>query len=177
MSKVYVGAEFVNNQGSRFVIVSKCAEPRYWVVRFDSGFVATAKDTNIPYGKVKDYYKPSVYGVGYIGSAMRIPARESGTLVRRVYDVWANMLKRTYGAYTDHWNADYSDVQVCAEWHNFTFFLQDIQRVPGYEAWLQDSTICLDKDLARGRLYSRSTCKFITNVENLSEASLRRWHG
>lgn len=175
MSRFYVGAEFINNQGCKFKLIKRAQEARYWVVQFESGYVTTAKDSNIPYGKVKDYFTPTVYGVGYLGSSRRIPARKYGTTIRKKYDLWANMLKRVYGGYREAWNADYTDVEVCPTWHNFTTFANEIEEVPGYEAWLEDTTMCLDKDLAGRRLYSKNTCKFISNAENLSEASTRRW--
>ena len=177
MSRYHIGAEFTNQQGAVFRLTRKCAEPRYWEIKFDSGFTTVAKETNILYGKVKDYWRPSVYGVGYLGATFKLPPRSSSDLLRRKYDLWANMLKRVYGNYADKWNADYSDVEVCPTWHNFLVFAEDVQHVPNYEAWVNNSCMCLDKDLARGRLYSKSTCVFITNEENLSEASLRRWHG
>lgn len=177
MSRYTIGATFTNNQGCTYTITAKAAEPRYWQVRFTSGFTTVAKETNILYGKVKDYLHPSVYGVGYIGAAIKIPGRSVDNILRRKYDLWANMLKRALGTYTDAWNADYSDVLVAPEWFNFCTFAVEIEDVAGYEAWVLDSRMCLDKDLARKRLYSKGTCKFVTNAENLSEASLRRWHG
>ena len=177
MSRYTIGAVFTNNQGSAYTITAKATEPRYWHVRFESGFTTVAKETNILYGKVKDYTHPTVYGVGYLGAAIRIPGRDEGSLLRRKYDLWANMLKRVYGGYPDTWGADYSDVQVAPEWHSFAAFALELEDVVGYEAWVLDSHMCLDKDLARKRLYSRGTCKFVTCAENLSEASTRRWHG
>lgn len=172
MSKVYIGAKFTNKQNATFTVVEKTQQPKYWVVEFESGYKTTASDSNIPYGKVKDYHSPTVYGRGYLGSACRIPQR-GDSLMRRKYDLWANMLKRTCGRYRE---ADtYSDVQVSPDWLNFSVFQIEIESVEGYQAWLEDSSMCLDKDLAKQRLYSRATCKFISLAENSSEASLRRW--
>lgn len=175
LSKYYIGAEFTNRSESKFTIIDKCIEPRYWKVRFETGYVTVAKEPNILYGKVKDYFLPSVYGIGYLGSSQKIPQRESGTLLRAKYDLWANMLKRCYGGYKDSWNADYNHIEVHPQWLNFCVFAQEIEEVRGYEAWLQDTTLCLDKDLSGKFLYSKNTCVFITNAENLSEAGLRRW--
>ena len=172
MSKYYIGAEFVNAEGSTYKIIGKSDESRYWFVEFASGYRTVAKEPNILYGKVKDYYYRSVYGVGYLGAKI---AKPKGSFERAVYDLWANMLRRVYGMYHDHWNGDYTGVQVCPSWHNYCVFREDIKYLEGYEAWVNDSRMCLDKDLSGCRLYSKSTCKFITNAENLSEASNRRW--
>lgn len=172
MSKIYIGAKFKNKQGSEFSVVGKTDIPHYWVVQFQSGFTTTAKDSNIPYGKVKDYTVPTVYGIGYLGAACRIPQR-GDSVMRKKYDLWANMLKRICGRYKEA--KTYYDVQISPEWLNFSVFQIEIESVEGYEAWLQDSTMCLDKDLSNQRLYSRTTCKFISLEENSSESSKRRW--
>lgn len=172
MSKIYIGAKFKNKQGSEFTIVSKTDVPHYWVVVFPSGYSTTAKDSNIPYGKVKDYFAPSVYGKGFLGAACRIPQR-GDSLLRKKYDLWANMLKRTSGKYREA--EAYKDVQVTPEWLNFSIFQIEIESVEGYEAWLQSTTMCLDKDLSEQKLYSRATCKFISLEDNSKESADRRW--
>lgn len=175
MSKYAIGAVFVNNQGCKYTITAKAKKQGYWHVRFDSGFTTIAKQQNILYGKVKDYMHPSVYGVGCLGAAVHIPGRAPNNLLRRKYDLWANMLKRVYGGYNDKWSADYSDVEVTPEWLCFATFAVELEDVPNYEAWVSDSRMCLDKDLAGKRLYSKGTCTFLTPTESLSELSLRRW--
>lgn len=169
MSKYTIGAKFENRQGSVFTLVHHEGGP-FWTVRFDSGYETVAKTQNIVYGKVKDYLRPSVYGVGYIGSGMRIPTRESGDVVRKHYDLWANMIKRTVQ------EKGYEDVTVHPSWHNFTTFNSEISTLEGYSDWLLDSAkYHLDKDLSGSRAYSKGTCRFIPASENLSDASNRRW--
>lgn len=172
MSKVYIGAMFTNKQNSKFIVVSKTDLPKYYVVKFESGYTTTASDSNIMYGKVKDYFYPSVYGKGYLGAVHKIPQRGE-SLLRRKYDLWANMLKRTSGRYQEA--ETYKDVQVTPEWLNFSVFSAEIELVEGYEKWVLDSSLHLDKDLSQQRLYSRSTCKFITISENTKECLNRRW--
>ena len=172
MSKVYLGAKFKNKQNSGFTVVAKTNTPKYWVVQFESGYKTTASDSNIPYGKVKDYFTPTVYGLGYLGAACRIPQR-GDCLLRKKYDLWANMLKRVCGKYKEFDN--YLDVSVTPEWFNFSVFQVEIENVEGYDAWVLDSTMCLDKDLSQQRLYSRATCRFISLEENSKEGSTRRW--
>jgi len=172
MSKIYIGAKFKNKQDKEFTVVSKTDVPSYWVVTFESGYTTAAKDSNIPYGKVKDYLEPTVYGLGYLGAACRIPQR-GDSLMRKKYDLWANMLKRVCGRYREA--KTYHDVQVTPEWLNFTVFQIEIESVEGYEAWTKDTTMCLDKDFHNQRLYSRATCKFIPCEDNSRESATRRW--
>lgn len=169
MSKYTIGAKFENRQGSVFTLVHHEGGP-FWTVRFDSGYETVAKTQNIVYGKVKDYLRPSVYGVGYIGSGMRIPTRESGDVVRKHYDLWANMIKRIVQ------ERGYEDVTVHPSWHNFTTFNSEVTTLEGYSDWLLDSAgYHLDKDLSGSCTYSKGTCRFIPASENLSDASNRRW--
>jgi hypothetical protein len=172
MSKIYIGAKFKNSLGYEFIVIEQTNDPKYWVVKFASGYVATAKNSNIPYGKVKDYWAPSVYGKGFLGAMCNIPKR-GDSLLRKKYDLWANMIKRTSGKYREA--KTYAGVEVAPEWLNFSVFQIEIESVEGYEAWVKDSTLCLDKDLSGQRLYSRATCSFIPLVENTREAANRRW--
>ena len=140
------------------------------VIRFkDTGYVANVQTANIPANKIKDRRKPTVYGVGYIGSEIRIPKR--GEYIRRVYDLWANMLRRCYHDCLDC----YEDVSVDPRWHNFTNFLNTVERIPNYDMWLADGSMHLDKDKSGSRVYSLDTCTFLSPEENTSLARDKRW--
>lgn len=143
----------------------------------DTGYVTNCQISNLTTGKVKDMRKPTVYGIGYIGSEILIPA--SGTLVRRIYDLWANMLKRCYfqsGTYNDKL---YEDVTVDVRWHSFTNFLNTVQVVVGYDLFERGCDVALDKDIkvSGNRVYSLDTCMFVSTRENSQAACNKRWHG
>lgn len=136
------------------------------VVRFQrTGTVVDCQQNNLSQGKVKDFNTRTVYSVGYIGSSLKIPQRGVGT-IRRAYDLWANMLKRTYGEY----DPSYADVEVDPRWHSFTNFLNTLPLVPGYDDWERGVELHFDKDkrVPGSRLYSLDTCWFITPEQNLS---------
>ena len=144
------------------------------IVEFlDTGYVCNVQVQNIGQGKVKDMRRPSVYGVGYLDMDIRIPSRESGSEIRKAYDLWANMLRRCYGGYED----SYKGVTVDKRWHSFRNFLNSIQELEGYDLWLADSSMHLDKDIKvpGSNVYSKDTCKFVTASENISDSSNRRW--
>lgn len=137
------------------------------VVKFvDTGTVLDCQQNNLGRGKVKDYNKPSVYGVGYIGSTLKIPMRGVSE-IRRAYDLWANMLKRSYGNY----DPSYADVSVDKRWHSFTNFMNTLPDVPGYDSWAIGLPMHFDKDLRvpGSRVYSLSTCWFIPPETNLKK--------
>ena len=139
------------------------------VIRFtDTGYTCNVQLSNIPAGKVKDRLEPTVYGVGCIGSDLKIPSRGNG-IIRRVYDLWANMLKRCYNSSALESNSTYTGVVVEKRWLNFTNFLNTIHLVDGYELWESGADVHLDKDLSGERLYSLNTCKFIQATDNVRE--------
>lgn len=143
----------------------KKVHPRVVIRMMNTGTVLNVQTTNIPDGKFEDYRRPTVYGIGYIGSSIKITAR--GTFIRRVYDLWANMLKRVVH--------EYQGVSVDPRWLNFTNFLATIPDVKGYAAWERGEDVHLDKDLSGNKRYSLEDCAFIPAKDNIRESSLRRW--
>nr|DAU69864.1 MAG TPA: hypothetical protein [Bacteriophage sp.] len=153
----------------------KFKHPRAVIQFVKTGTVIDVQTCNIKAGKFEDFMEPTVYGVGFLGSPIRIPARGSNSIIRKIYDLWANMLKRAYGNYGSH--SSYIDCVVDPRWHNFTTFLNTIHEVEGYEEWEKDSSMHLDKDIKKGycKIYSRDHCKFVSAAENVAESVKRRW--
>ena len=146
-------------------------KPTRLIIRFvDTGYITECRATNLVSNKVKDHRKPSVYGVGYL-DGVRIQPR--GTEQRRIYDLWANMLKRAYGGY----DKSYADVAVDKPWHSFKVFLNTFSDIPNYEAFLAGEDVHLDKDLRidGNRVYSLSACQFVPAKVNEAAARNKRW--
>jgi hypothetical protein len=100
-------------------------------IRFiESGWVCNVQVTNIASGHIEDCRAKTVYGVGYLDTNMKIPTR-GNSIIRRVYDLWANMLKRCYGGY----DTCYTGCTVDKRWHSFKNFLNSVQELEGYEEW------------------------------------------
>ena len=152
--------------------------PRLVIEILKTGTVLDVQQGNVLNGKFNDYRERTVYGVGYLGSNITVPNRGVPHIVRRIYDLWANMLKRAYGGYDSCYS--YADVEVDSRWHNFTTFLSTVHKIPGYSEWEKgDKRMNLDKDIrGRGkRMYALDTCMFVTPAENTRECAIRRWHG
>ena len=64
----------------------------------------------------------------------------------RAYMVWKDMLKRCYSP-TDN-RMCYKDCTVCDRWFKLSFFIEDIQKLDGFEFWKNnpDTRIALDKE-------------------------------
>lgn len=153
---------------------NKKQHPRATIQFIDSGWVCNVQTTNIATGRIEDCRAKTVYGIGYLDTDIRIPERKSNSIIRRVYDLWANMLKRCYGQY----DTCYKDCEVDKRWHSFKNFLNSIQDLEGYLEWEKgDKKMCLDKDIkVRGnKIYSKDTCIFIDEASNIREMLNRRW--
>ena len=179
----YIPGSIVNTPKGKIRILSyrpgkrlndgKKQHPRIVIEFLKTGTVISVQATNIAAGKFHDYREPTVYGVGYIGSSIIIPARDKHSVIRRVYDLWSNMLRRAYGGY----DTSYSGVKVDPRWHNFTHFLNTIQNIQGYSEWEKcEDNYVIDKDLKKygNKVYSLDTCMFIKSSDNVRESLLRR---
>ena len=127
------------------------------LVKFDlTGYEVSTQASKIKSGSVKDVMSPYLYGVGFFGSKQR-----SLGDCRKSYDTWRHMMYRCYDEMSSETHPTYDGCTVCDEWHNFTLFNQ----------WYSDNYIDghhLDKDVRvdGNKVYSPSTCKFITIAEN-----------
>ena len=99
-------------------------------------------------------------------------------LGRRVYGLWFGMLRRCYD-YKQLNRAkghSYSNVIVCNRWLYLKNFYEDIQKLEGYNEWLEKESMSLDKDIIAQevtKIYSPQTCKFVTQTENMQEMRRR----
>lgn len=99
-------------------------------------------------------------------------------LGKRIYSLWFGMLRRCYD-YKQHnrkRGKSYSNVIVCERWFYLKNFVEDIQKLKGYDKWVESGTMSLDKDIYAQevtRIYSPQTCCFVTNKENIQEMNQR----
>ena len=139
-------------------------------VRFESGYETTTTMTNIKTGEVKDRFKPTISGVGYVGNP-----KTKGEERRKLYLVWRNMILRVTDAVKF---PDYKDVTVCDRWLCFENFVDDVKNLVGYERFMQEKYIALDKDIrcpiGSPKQYSPERCMWITQAENTIQMTKER---
>lgn len=178
-----VGKTFKNKKGIEFLVTKQEGKTNngiacFEVVFSESGYVAHGVTSgHIRSGEVKDYFSPSVFGVGCLGYAFGYAKRKES---RRLYYTWRNMIRRCYDAnYSKyHWYGE-QRVTVCERWHRLDHFIEDVIKLPGYDqAKFERNEIELDKDLlgCESKVYSPETCCFLSHSENNKEALYRRWH-
>lgn len=152
-----IGDRFQNKYGDWYTFIKRI-DMRTGVVRFDNtGTEVEVFINNMKNGNVKDYNKPSICGVGFIG-------RKRSDLNKKSYSykLWRNVIARCYDNDIISKRPTYNGCCMCEEWHNFTKF----------EKWFNENYIegyCLDKDiLYKGnKLYSPQTCCFVPNEINV----------
>lgn len=136
-------------------------DKRNRLVRFiDTGYVTVARISHIGEGNIRDCFKPSVCGVGYLGEPMEHPLRK--VLEAR----WRAMLNRVYNIKTGK--------TVDPSWLCFANFLRDAIELGGIELLYthsKDNRIDLDSDILAIEKglppsYGKETCKWVKHDVN-----------
>lgn len=158
------GDKFVNNSGLSLTIDSYVSNVEVYVSFDVTGYKTKARKCDIINGKVRDRMHPSMYGIGF-DTGEKYKTRRSKGYFSKAYTTWKNMLKRCYGKSEREKHKSYDSCFVSTEWHNFQNFAE----------WFEvsypkiDGDWQLDKDKLSGesKVYSPSTCCFISRKENM----------
>ena len=100
--------------------------------------------------------------------------RKKSKLNERIYQTWSNMLKRCYSENKERYPT-YKDCYVCDKWLRLSGFLDDIEKIDGYELYKNNPNkqIALDKDIksdGHNKCYCLEQCMFVSNRENSLQA-------
>lgn len=132
----------------------------------DTGYETLTTATIIRGGHISDKLRPSFCGVGFLGEG-----QYNKTNSKRALDKWKGMMVRCYNLKSLVRAPTYKGCSVCEEWHNFQNFA----------AWFKDNFkegMHLDKDILTegNKIYSPSTCKFVTPQENIENAQAKYYY-
>ena len=178
--EIKVGEIFNSNNYGDFEIIeefSQRAKGRHKLfnIRFieTNGIRYNISSSDIRSGKIKDYYKPDVCNVGYIGS---LDCKNINKSYPKEYDLWRNIIQRCY--YSKSKSYKYygaKGVIVCERWHCFANFLEDITNIKWYDKKaFQEGKLELDKDIfGNKKLYSLETCCFIDKLTNIQHQKFK----
>lgn len=170
---VKVGDVFkTNNFGDCEVI--EYINSRNAVVKFiDTGYVVKTTSSVVERGQIRDKLSKSICGVGFIGDGKNLT--HSNGRKTREYSVWKGMIERCYSESLRKNYPTYKNCYVCEEWHNFQNFAE----------WYKDNypkdglEYEIDKDLSSygmsGKVYSPSTCLFVTRKVNSEESHAKSY--
>lgn len=162
--KIEIGDVFPTNEGGSVTVIEYINAYEV-IVEFNDHVKhrVSKRASHIRSGLIRNPYKPSVYGVGYLGVGN---ARASENKIRtHGYDIWKAMIGRCYDEKMQKKMPCYVGVTVCEEWHNFQ----------NYHEWLVSQSdygkgYHLDKDLLfqGNKIYSPDTCILIPSEINIA---------
>lgn len=156
----HVGEIFRSKNYGDFQITGIKSAVSISVKFLNTGFETEAQSAHIRSGAVKDPTMPIMHGVGFFGVG-----RHSSKAGGKAYQTWKNMLARCYSVDYQRNNPSYIGCSVCEEWHNFQNFAE-------WHGSNYRKDLHLDKDMLidENRVYSPSTCKFVTPSDNTVKA-------
>lgn len=105
---------------------------------------------------------------------MRLIRKENVKMYTKFYNMWHSMMQRCYYPKNHSYHRYGGEgVFVDERWHNFENFIEDIDKVEGFNLeGIMNSELELDKDYKsdmskdNDKKYSLSTCKFVSKSEN-----------
>jgi len=163
--------ESKNNAGDSFVILKR--NSRKCIVQFkDTGYTLECFNANVKAGKVKDPYKRSFLGEGFLGEPKNVHYKGQAK------QLWSNMMKRCYNP--KDVRGYYGRCFVDERWKCFANFLEDLPSLDNFEHWVNSSNTGvkynLDKDIKipGNKIYSKAACSFVTEFENKSAGGINR---
>ncbi|MGL6108175.1 hypothetical protein [Romboutsia sp.] len=171
IEKYGLGTIHENRYGEKFEIIGKCDRTNYRVVRFlePYQYINEVDTSNIIDKKVKNPYRKSVYNIGCLGEGIDFNRLKCNS-THPLYSIWSNMINRCYNPkHTKYPIYGAKGVKVCNEWHNFSYFVEDILEMYNgsllYESYLikdyKGDKWALDKDSTNSKIYSKYTVKII----------------
>ena len=138
-------------------------KPKYKVTFLEDGYFYFTGLSNAKSGQVRNPYKKIVSGIGYSG-------KKNKKDFPQLYDVWNKMIYRCYNKNSkDYKRYGEKGVKIEERWHCFEFFLEDVQKIKGWDLELfKGKKIQLDKDKNKKNEYSNEGCQWLSVSENRS---------
>jgi len=159
----YEGVEYSTKNFGVLVVVEYLTTEKVKVRFKSTGYIRYTSIREINKGEVKDFLKPTVSGVGYLGDG-KYKVSIKGKMTK-AYCCWKDMLKRCYVGEHLQKCPTYRGCTVVEEWHNYQNFAKwfEDNYIEGYE---------LDKDIMveGNKIYGPDTCMFVSHKVNMQRA-------
>lgn len=123
-----IGEIFTNKKGLQFKIIDTLKENKRKIKFLQSGYEMVAATKEILNGSVKDWYSPSVCGIGIVGLEISHPQKHP------LYDKWRGILRRC---------SNTPSISICEEWKLFSNFVNDLNNVLNDKNILDSSQISI----------------------------------
>lgn len=158
---VFTGDIFVNKYGEEFIVTSYEGAKNVHIKFTKTGYETITATNHIHSGLIRDRLKPSLYGVGIIGSDLAT----IGGIRDATYSLWKDMFYRCYSKKGKNLST-YEDSEVAGNFIYYSFFKEWCLKQKGFgnKGWQ------LDKDiLVKGnKIYSEDTCCFVPKEINMA---------
>jgi len=152
---VEVGQIIENFYGSTFEVIELLAGAKCRIKFLDSfGYEKVVLRNDAKRG-IRNPYRLSVAGVGYIGAGTYSPANSL-----QLWTVWSNMITRCYDEDSLKKNITYVGCSVHKVWHCFQNFAAWSEAQPEF---IKNKDWCLDKDIIEqgNKIYSPDKCSYV----------------
>lgn len=118
-------------------------------------------------GSIKNWYHPSVCGVGIVGDKYKDCITKNGKMSHE-YKTWSSLLLRCFDENYKIKEITYQDVTCCKEWLSYENFYEWLYQQENFEKWLNNDDWAIDKDiLIKGnKIYSPNTCCLVPRIVN-----------
>lgn len=118
--------------------------------------------------------KDKIYGIG-------ISDMPNGWITKnknntKIYQTWADMLKRCYSKKYHEKYPTYKGCYVCEQWHRLSNFVEDVSKIPNYNEWINNDIsreFSLDKDIKsdnKNKCYCLEECQFVLTKRNAEQS-------
>lgn len=118
-------------------------------------------------GVVKNWYHPSVYGIGIVGEKYKDYLTNNKNKLPE-YKMWSSMLSRCFDEKYKEKEPAYEDVTCCEDWLLFENFYEWLHKQDNFNKCLSIKDYAIDKDiLFKGnKTYSPETCCLVPRIVN-----------
>lgn len=159
---VRVGEVYNTNEGGTVTVMESLNSKTIKVKHNDRmGHEVITTPSHVTSGRLKNPYRPSVHGRGYMG--VGIYQASVGGVKTIEYKIWSGILERCYSSSYCYTHETYKDCTVCDEWLNFQNFAKWYRNNEDYGKGYD-----IDKDILvkNNKVYSPATCILVPSVIN-----------
>ena len=162
-----IGERFKNREdlgGYEFIIIEYNSNKDVWV-EFQDEYRSKVHTNyaNCRKGNVKNYFHPTIYGIGYLGQGKyKVKINDK---ITNEYTEWRGMLRRCYDKEFQNKHHTYKDVTVDKYFHNFQNYCK--WREDNYYE-IEGERMHLDKDILQkgNKIYAPDKCIFVPQRVN-----------
>lgn len=168
----YLGKTFSSNNFGDFIVIDYVNNKNITVEFITTGYQTKTTTKEINQGKIADRLKPSVFGVGIIGTKYKTTINTKNL---KEYKLWNTMIERCYSDNQKKVFDTYKDCTISNSFLHYEYFYDWCNKQIGFNC----ENFELDKDLlVKGnKIYSESACVFLPKEINKALSTKKSQRG